>query len=327
MSILTKKSFNNSHFFSLIIIFIFSISVNFYYSLFGAFPIDTFLHYDSAYRILNNEYPVKDFWIVSGFVVDFIQSFFFKLFGVNFYAYIFHSSLFNCIISLLTYYFLISFKISYFNSTIYTLCFSTLAYTVSGTPFVDHPAVLFSLASIYLVVLALRDSNKNFWYFIVILFILSFLSKQVPATYIFMSVGIIVSFILIKDKKIEEIKIIFSTFVISLLFLILILSSLNINLKDFFVQYFQYPRSIGSARLENLDLSLESFFNKYKFLLVPILLIIFIKFKQYKNKFSRLDVTDNYSFLILATYLVCLIFHQILTKNQILSNIQNLKLI
>ena len=92
---------------------------------------------------------------------------------------------------------------------------------------------------------------------------------------------------------------------------------MNINLKDFFVQYFQYPRSIGSARLENLDLSLESFFNKYKFLLVPILLIIFIKFKQYKNKFSRLDVTDNYSFLILATYLVCLIFHQILTKNQI----------
>ena len=66
----------------LIFIGFFSFFVNYYYSNFGVFPIDTFLHYDSAYKILNNNYPIRDYWIVSGLFVDFFQAFFFKIFGV-----------------------------------------------------------------------------------------------------------------------------------------------------------------------------------------------------------------------------------------------------
>ncbi len=317
MRILPKKNFINSHFFSLIVIVIFSISINFNYSKFGVFPIDTFLHFDSAYRILNNEYPVRDFWIVSGILVDFLQSIFFIIFGVNWFAYIFHSSFFNAMISLLTYYFLVSFNISVIRALIYTLCFSTMAYTVSGTPFVDHHAVLFSLASIYLIILNFKNKNKYFWYFIVLFFYLSFFSKQVPVTYILISVGTFVSYILIKEKKIEEIKIIlFSTFVF--LFLSLFsLSSLNIELKDFYLQYIQYPKTIGDERLINFDLSFQSFFNKYKFIILPIILIFLIKIKQSKNKNIRLNTTDTKNLLIFFLYSLSLILHQILTKNQI----------
>ena len=63
----------------LILVF-FSFAVNWNYAKYGIFPIDTFLHYDSGYRILKNEIPIRDFWIVSGFMVDFIQALFFKLF-------------------------------------------------------------------------------------------------------------------------------------------------------------------------------------------------------------------------------------------------------
>ena len=62
-----------THFF---IIILCSFFINFYYASIGAFPIDTFLHYDSAYRILNKEYPIRDFWVVSGFTIDFFQAFF-----------------------------------------------------------------------------------------------------------------------------------------------------------------------------------------------------------------------------------------------------------
>jgi len=61
MTIFSNKSLFNTHFFYLILIFLFSFFINFYYAKFGSFPIDTFLHYDSAFRILNNEYPVRDY--------------------------------------------------------------------------------------------------------------------------------------------------------------------------------------------------------------------------------------------------------------------------
>ena len=60
-----------------IILLFFSFFINYFYSSYGVFPIDTFLHYDSSYRITQGEYPIKDFWIVSGIFVDFLGAFFF----------------------------------------------------------------------------------------------------------------------------------------------------------------------------------------------------------------------------------------------------------
>ena len=59
--------------FFILFILIFSIIVNQHYASLGAFPIDTFYHYDSAFRILNNEYPIRDYWVVAGFIGDFFQ--------------------------------------------------------------------------------------------------------------------------------------------------------------------------------------------------------------------------------------------------------------
>ena len=111
---------------SIIFIIIFSFGNNYYYSNIGAFPIDTFLHYDSAYRILKNELPIRDFWVVSGIVVDLIQSIFFWIFGVNWNSLVIHSSILNSIICIFTYYFFLNLGINKLRSLIYTLCFSKL---------------------------------------------------------------------------------------------------------------------------------------------------------------------------------------------------------
>ena len=97
------KFFLKSNIIYLIILFFFSFFFNFYYAKFGSFPIDTFFHYDVSFRILKDEYPVRDFWIVSGFIIDLMQSVFFKLFGVNWNAYVFHSSIFNFFASLIVF--------------------------------------------------------------------------------------------------------------------------------------------------------------------------------------------------------------------------------
>ena len=101
------------------------------------------------------------------FIIDIIQSIFFKILGTNWFAYIFHSSIANFLISLIIYYHFQSLKIDKITSLFFTFCFSTLAYTVSGTPFVDHHAIFFLLASTVLIIKAI-DSEKNYlWFFIV----------------------------------------------------------------------------------------------------------------------------------------------------------------
>ena len=91
MNIFTNKNFIKKDYIYLFFIFLFSFFINFYYSNIGVYPIDTFLHYDAAYRILNGEFPVKDYWISMGFLVDIIQSIFFKILGINWFAYQLHS--------------------------------------------------------------------------------------------------------------------------------------------------------------------------------------------------------------------------------------------
>ena len=83
---------------------IFSLGVNQFYGNKGVFPIEGFAFFDTAYRILLGDLPFKDYWAVSGVFLDYTQAIFFKIFGVNFQIYVFHASLLNCLLTLMTYF-------------------------------------------------------------------------------------------------------------------------------------------------------------------------------------------------------------------------------
>ena len=54
----------------------------------GHSQLYTFFHYDVSFRILKDKYPVRDFWIVSGFIIDLMQSVFLNylaLIGMHMY--------------------------------------------------------------------------------------------------------------------------------------------------------------------------------------------------------------------------------------------------
>ena len=88
--------------FYLFCLFFFSFAINFYSANKGVLPIDTFLHYDSSSNILKGNIPIRDFWIVHGLTLDYMQAFF-NVFGVNWLSYIIHSSIFNVIITIVTF--------------------------------------------------------------------------------------------------------------------------------------------------------------------------------------------------------------------------------
>ena len=90
--------------FYIILLLIFSILFNQYYGYKGIFPIDSFLHFDVSYRILNGENPFSDFWTVSGPAIDYIQAIFFYIFGVNWGSYVLHASLVNVLLTITTFF-------------------------------------------------------------------------------------------------------------------------------------------------------------------------------------------------------------------------------
>ena len=312
MYILHKNKNNSTNFFFIIILCLFSFFINYHYAKLGSFPIDTFLHYDSAHGILNGELPIRDYWVVSGLTVDFIQSLFFKIFGTNWFAYTLHSSLFNCLTTVLVYFFFLKLKINNLKAFLFSISFAILSYTISGTPFVDLHATFFLLITTLLIINNLSTKFFFLWVLIVFLIFLSFLSKQVPATYAIFAYSIILFYFFIKKKDFKKIIIIILSAISFLALLIILLKFNKIDLKMFYIQYLDFPRSIGSYRVNNFEFSINTFFNNYKFIIIPALLLAFIKIK--KNLIISEEVIG---FLIFLVFTIILIFHQLMTKNQI----------
>ena len=313
-----KKKLLNPNFYIAIVIFFFSFFINKYYANLGVFPVDTFLHYDSGYRILNNQYPSKDFWVTTGIFIDFLQSLFFKILGVSWNTYIFHSSFINGIISTTFYFVLINLKLNKYYSSIYALCFSVLAYTISGTPFVDHHAAFFLLFGIFFFILAIVRVNLFYWIVAPWFLGFSLLTKQVPAIYLIILLLIIFPVYFYLKKNTKTFKIIFISTTFFIIFCLIIIKIFNLDLQDIYIQYFLYPQTIGTERLINIqNLKLTRFINHFKFILVPliILLVANIIYTFRKKNYYKKD--NFFIFILIFLYSLTLLFHQIITKNQI----------
>ena len=76
-----NKKFSKSQNILLLILLFFSIAINQYYGNRGIFPIEGTAFFDTAYRILLGDVPFKDYWLITGPFLDYIQSFFFLIFG------------------------------------------------------------------------------------------------------------------------------------------------------------------------------------------------------------------------------------------------------
>ncbi len=299
------------------ILILFSLLVNQYYGNKGIFPVDSFSHFDTGFRILLGEYPFENYWIVSGPFVDYVQSIFFYFFGVNWQIYVFHASFINAILTLATFIILRNFNVNIYYSFIYSLLFSVLAYPTSGTPFVDHHSAFFSLLGVYSLILGIKKEEKKYWIALPIFFIFAFLSKQVPASYIILSIIFVLSIYSISKRKYFWIKYSFSSFIVTIIFLLFFLKLQSISIYSFLEQYIYYPQTIASGRFDNFNLSFNGLVGQYKFIYIAIAPLFFINLKRIFKQKKYLQSENFYYFLILFLLMFSLIFHQLFTRNQI----------
>ena len=303
--------------FCILFLIIFSYTINYYYSLQGVFPVDSFSHFDTGYRILLGEHPFKDYWAISGPVIDYLQSILFFIFGVSWKSYVAHSSIFNVVITVSTFYLFKKFNLSNLTSFIYAFFFSILAYPSSGTPFADHHSTFFSLLSIYAAIFLIKTEKKYYCFLISIFLVLGFFSKQVPSAYVALFLGLIIFIYILADKRYELIKYFACSFIFIGFFLFIFSNIFEISLDGFLLQYIFYPPSIGTERINNLNISFRNVILNYKFIYIFLLPYVFINIKKILKNNSILKNKNFYIFLILTSYVFLLIFHQLVTQNQI----------
>ncbi len=309
------KVLNYSEKINIFLILLVSFIVNYYYGSIGVFPIDTFAFFDSANFINKGFLPIRDYWTSNGFFVDILQSFFFKTLGVNWYSYLFHSSLINFVFATLTYKFLKSEGLTKSASLFYSLSVAILLYPPVGVPFSDHHSIVFSLISIYFLIFTIKTKSKLFLFITILSLSIAFLCKQVPAGFFLILIGSYLIYFSLKKKDISFLIyiLIYTFFVIFVFTLFLFIT--KIEIKDFFIQYISYPSSIGSERSNLLKIHsvFLSLINEFKFISFLILILCFQIINLKKKKFEKKKIFSVTIFLFVT---MILILNQELMKNQ-----------
>ena len=281
----SKKSFNNFFLLSLIIIYAFLI--NWFSGNRGVMPIDTFGFFDTGYSILKGKLPIRDYWIFTGLVVDYLQAFFFLIFGLSWKSYIFHSSFINILTTISFFYFLKNYNVNQFFAFLYCIAFATLCYPVSGTPFAYLHSYAFSLITIFIFLIAIKNKNNLAWFSLPFLFFVSFFSMQTPSFYIITLILIMGGYYFFKSKNFKNLNFFIGGSVLSFIIFFIFIFISNTPIKNLIYEYFLFPITIGEGRLASEatayvklsdQLNIKRIFGDFKFIhlfFIPLFLIHF----------------------------------------------------
>ena len=305
--------------FYLIILVIFSLFVNQHVANRGAFPIDSFLIFDAGYNIISGHHPFKDYWLITGPFLDYVQAFFFLIFGVNWTSYVLHASAVNVLLAVFSFYFFVNIGLKNYYAFVYSLGTSLLAYPSIGSPFIDHHAVIFCILACYSISLGFLYNKNIFWILTPIFIIFSFFSKQIPSSYLTILFVIFICFFFMKKQNKQNLLYLTLGSLVSF-FLIFIVFVINeIPFKNFLTQYIFYPLSLGEQRMGNLNIDFDNLIAQFKFIyLVSIPLIIGTYFLKQSKQKKLLHSEEFSNSLIFLISLAILIYCQLLTKNQVL---------
>ena len=299
-----------------LLIGIFSFAINYHYGFIGIMPMDNTVLYNGGYRVLNGYIPFSDYWLVTGPLLDYLNALFFLILGISWKTFIIHSSFFNLLIAIASYFLFLQLELSKKFSLFYSLLISILFYPVVGTPFVDHHSTFFLILAFYVFIFAVKKKDYFYFVYIPFFFCLSFLSKQTPAVYGLIGILPLIFLLCFLDKNNFKKILLYFIYgsIISTILLIIFFIATNINIHNFIEQYILYAGSIGDYRISNYNFDILNLINKFKFInfFIFILLIMLISL-YYKKKTKTADTLIILSSLFLV---LVLIFHQYLTLNQ-----------
>jgi len=295
-----------------------SILFNQYYGNIGVQPIDSFFPFNSGYDVLNGYFPFKDYWTITGPFIDIVQALFFKIFGVSWFSYVFHASVFNSIFTIFFFYVLRQFKLNINYCFLYSLFLSLLAYPSSGTPYVDHQSSYLSAMMVLCFILALKTNSKLWWFILPIIFGVSFLTKQTPTGYVFLVISFLslIYFIFNFDMKKIIMGLAGSLLILGVFFIFMFLG--KIPMMSFVHQYILFPMSFGETRFGEgflFPLEFQRIILRFKLIHLSALLLVIVGIKNVTHSYKYLASNEFLSLLALIGLTFSLIAHQLMTIN------------
>ena len=82
------------------LVILISFSLNFYFGHQGLMPLDDLQNFISGFRVLNGDFPFRDYYTITGPILDIWQGNIYKIFGVSWQSYLLQASIMNCLYSL-----------------------------------------------------------------------------------------------------------------------------------------------------------------------------------------------------------------------------------
>ena len=306
------KNNNLANFFCLSLIFVYSILINQYFGNMGLHELDSTIGLGNGHRLTQNQTPFTDYWVTSGLLTDVIQAQFFKILGLNWQAYVFHASIFNCVFSCSIFFFLRYLKFSNIKNFIYSIASATIMYPLAGVVLVDFHSLILSIIALIIFFYSIKEKNKKFLTIVPGIFLLAFLCKQIPAGYFIICVTFTTLIYCLKNKIIWPLLYLMIGSIVSLITFFLIIYYYEIKFDDFFTQYIKFALTIFSNSKDSSILVQLKEITKIKYFLI-LLIFFFINIFSKKNNFNK----NN--FLIISTIItisIVVFFQEIFTNNQ-----------
>ena len=292
---------------SILTVLIFSFFISFYYGHQGLMPLDDLQNFNSGYRTLTGDFPFRDYYSITGPILDIWQGNIYKLFGISWQSLLLHASVMNCLYSLSIFIFLKKLKFKNLNCFFYSLSAGLLMYPTSGNPTVEHNSLILSSLATLLFLIALIENKKNYIFISIFIFFISFFTKQVPTGYF------VVFCIFIYMSKIfsnYNWKILFNFLVYSTILFLIFLIYFYFNgvlLQDIFDQYIIIAMNLGESRLNNINLIfIYENVSKLFFLLFMLIPSFYLSYVTKKL---------NLSIILIGLSLV-IVFYELHSNNQ-----------
>ena len=301
---------------------IYAYLVNWYSGNIGVIPIDSFGFFDTGYSITKGHLPIRDFWIFTGLLVDYMEAAFLYLFGNNWNSHLAHSSFMNIVATAGLYFFLKEYKLKKAYIVFYCTSFATLCYPLSGTPFAYIHAYIFSLLSIFTILIAIKRKNKFLWFLLPYLCLFAFLSMQTPSAYILLIISAITIYYFLSNQDLKNFKIFIFGSVSCICFFLIFLFLTKTPIISFLYQYILFPLTIGEGRITSKEiayislidqLNIKRLFGEFKFIHVFLIPLIFFSFRTLKKKNDDLNILN--ASIIFSSF--AFFFNQLITANQI----------
>ncbi len=228
----------------------------------GFFAFDQSNYFDGAFRVFSGQVPYKDFYSPFAFSLFYFQALFFRIFGVNYYAYLISAAFVNALAAICSVFVIRRlFPTQKITSYVAGIITAIWFYPPFGTLCSDKMAFFIALVSLICVLQAIipKESQQISWrsniYFILCgaFLFFCFLEKQ--------NVGMLVSglpFFLIAGKYLPDVKrvlrgwgLVFIGLVGAFLLMLLWLWLFS-DIRQFFNLAFYIPSQTGSSMFSSL---------------------------------------------------------------------------